>query len=92
MLADLSVDSLGDISRHAHQLVRRFRVQRRDAADGTLPLEAGVGLVDNVRDLLLAGACAAVRPRPYYATRKPNQALEYVSRLRLGRPVAAVMG
>jgi len=63
----------------------RAAVQRPDAEDGTLPLGAGVGLVDSTRDLMLAAACAAVRPRPYYATRKPNQALEYVSRLRLGQ-------
>jgi hypothetical protein len=63
----------------------RAAVQRPDAEDGTLPLEAGVELVDSARDLMLASACAAVRPRPYYATRKPNQALEYVSRLRLGQ-------
>jgi hypothetical protein len=63
----------------------RVSVQRLDAEDGTLPLEAGVEVVDNARNLMLAAACATVRPRPYYATRKPNQALEYVSHLRLGQ-------
>ena len=37
-------------------------------------------------DLVLAAACAAVAPKPVYRTRKPQEAVEFVSRVRLGAP------
>lgn len=63
----------------------RVRVTLADAKDGSLPVEAVVGLVQGVRDLLLAAACAAVDPRPVYATRKPAQALQFLEQTRFGQ-------
>ncbi|MGH7222651.1 MAG: hypothetical protein ACRELF_05450, partial [Gemmataceae bacterium] len=65
--------------------VMRVRLRNPESANGTLPIEQGVPLVDNTRELLLAGACAAVQPRPYFATRKPDQANQFLSNLRLGQ-------
>ena len=73
-----------DINSSSADLVR-IRALAEDAADGTLPLEAGVGLVEGARDLLAAAACAAVSPRPYWARRRPAQAVEYLNHLRLGQ-------
>jgi hypothetical protein len=56
-----------------------------DGGDGTLALAEGVGLVQHARDMVLAAACAAVRPKPYFPTRKPAQAMEYLEHVRLGQ-------
>lgn len=65
--------------------VLRVRLRNPESANGTLPIEQGVSLVDNTRELLLAGACAAVEPRPYFATRKPDLANQFLSNLRFGQ-------
>lgn len=64
--------------------VLRFRFD--DADGGTLPIEEGVRVVEHVRNLILAAACATVQPRQQYQTRKPAQATEYLSRVRIGAP------
>jgi hypothetical protein len=53
--------------------------------DGSVPLVQGALAFSRAHELMLAAACAAVEPRPVYATRKPAQAIEYVSRIRLGQ-------
>jgi hypothetical protein len=63
----------------------RVRVTRADANEGSLPVEATVSLVQGVRDLLLAAACATIDPRPVYATRKPTQALAFLEQTRFGQ-------
>ena len=63
----------------------RIRLQSELYEDGSLPLEQGVRVVEQTRELLLAAACAAVQPRPLYPARKPAQATEYLSRVRLGQ-------
>jgi len=65
--------------------VLRLRVADGDASDGTLPLEHGAQLVANARDLMMAGACAAIAPRAIYQTRKPQQAMAYLRQVRLGQ-------
>jgi hypothetical protein len=73
-----------DLTASGADLVRAA-AQRPDAADGTLPLEEGVRLIDNARDLMLAGACAADSPRPVYPAARPRRVTEYLGRLRLGQ-------
>jgi hypothetical protein len=53
--------------------------------NGTLPLEQAVSLVEHSRNLVLAAACAAIEKRTYYAKRKPDQAMEYLGRVRMGQ-------
>lgn len=65
--------------------VIRVRLRNPESADGTLPIEQGIPLVDNTRELLLAGACAAVVPRPYFATRKSDLVNQFLGNLRLGQ-------
>jgi hypothetical protein len=63
----------------------RVRAPGRDADNGTLPLEQAVTFIERSRDMMLAAACAALDKRPYYATRKATQAMDYLSRVRLGQ-------
>jgi len=51
----------------------------------TLPLRAGVRLVEAGRDLLLAAACAVVDPRPAYHAGKVVRATQYLDTVRLGQ-------
>jgi hypothetical protein len=63
----------------------RVRVRYASARDGSIPLERGEALLENTQELLLAGACAAVSKRPYFATLKPQPARDYIRTLRLGQ-------
>jgi hypothetical protein len=65
--------------------VMRVRLRSPDSADGTVPIEQGVPLVDCTREMLLAGACAAIEPRAHFATRKPPKANQFMGNLRLGQ-------
>lgn len=46
--------------------------------DGTLPLDDGATVFQQVRELVLAAACAAVARKPVFAKRKPDQAMRYL--------------
>ena len=63
----------------------RIRSLTSEAADGTVPLEVAVGLVEHAQELLTAAACAAVEPRPYWARRKPQQAVDFMNQVRMGQ-------
>ena len=65
--------------------VVRVRAQSRGAENGSLPIEDGVALVEQARNMMLAAACSAVEPRPQYPTRKPTRAVEYLRNIRLGQ-------
>ena len=75
---------LNDLSVASTDIVR-FRLFHTDNADGTMPLRMGIELVRQAADILLAGACAAFEPRPYYSTRKPDRAVGVVERMRMGQ-------
>jgi len=78
------LEILRDIETVSGDLIR-VRVQRRDVHDGTVPLEEGVKLIQGVRDLLVAAACAAVSPKPYFHSRRPNRVTEYIQKVHLGQ-------
>lgn len=63
----------------------RVRAPSREAASDSLPLEEAVAFVERSRDMMLAAACAAIDKRPYYATRKPVRATEYLNQVRMGQ-------
>jgi hypothetical protein len=63
----------------------RVRSLATEAGDGTIPLQAGVTLVEQAREMVLAAACATVTPRSYWARRKPNRAVEFVQGVRMGQ-------
>jgi hypothetical protein len=74
----------GDLQTASADVIR-LRVSDDDAADGTLPIEEGVALVSKARDLMVAAACAAVKPRARYHSRRFDKANDYVDGLRLGQ-------
>jgi hypothetical protein len=56
-----------------------------ESADGTIPIEDAVALVQKARDAVLAAACSAIEPRSYFAPRKFGQALDYMRKVKMGQ-------
>ena len=52
---------------------------------GSIPLSAGVGLLDESRKLLLAAACSVSRPQRMFRAGRNQRAAAYVDRVRLGQ-------
>ncbi|MCW3097840.1 MAG: hypothetical protein JWL77_3458 [Chthonomonadaceae bacterium] len=65
--------------------VIRVRLEHGVVEGGAIPLEYGVRLVEETREIMLASACAAIRPKAMYQSRKPARAMEYMSGLRMGQ-------
>ncbi len=53
--------------------------------DGSVPINAGVRMVAQAREMLLAAACATTRPQPVYRTGANREAAEYMQHVRLGQ-------
>jgi hypothetical protein len=53
--------------------------------DGSVPLDAGVKIVSQSRDMLLAAACAARSPQSLYRAGANKEAIEYMRRVKLGQ-------
>lgn len=53
--------------------------------DGTVMLDAGVKIVAQARDMLLAAACAAKSPQPIYRAGANREAIDYMRRVKLGQ-------
>ncbi len=73
-----------DIASTSADLIR-IRALTTEAADGTIPLEVGLGLVEHTREMLDAAACATVAPKPYWARRRPAQAQDFMNHVRMGQ-------
>ena len=63
----------------------RLRVIHAEESDGTIAIDEGARLVQRARDLMMAGACAAIERRAVFPTRRPNQAEDYLKRVRMGQ-------
>src|ERR1019366_2724613 len=53
--------------------------------DGSVPLDTGVVIVAQARDMLLAAACAARIPQPFYRAGANKEANDYMRRVKLGQ-------
>ncbi len=53
--------------------------------DGSVQLDAGVEIVAQARDMLLAAACAARNPQPFYRAGSNKDATDYMRRVKLGQ-------
>jgi hypothetical protein len=78
------IDILRDLLTATSDLVR-VRAPTLNADSGSLPLEQAVHFVERSRDMVLAAACAALDKRAFFAKRKAQQAMEYLSRVRMGQ-------
>ena len=64
--------------------VVRVRVQGAES-DGSVAVDAGVTIVAQARDMLLAAACAARAPQPVYRPGANREASDYMRRVKLGQ-------
>ena len=64
--------------------VVRVRTAEADD-DGSVPLDVGVRIVSEARDMLLAAACAARTPQPLYRAGANKEATDYMRSVRLGQ-------
>lgn len=64
--------------------VIRVRAPEADD-DGSVRIEAGMGIILQAHDMLLSAACAAKEPRPTYRAGKIKEASSYMDRVRLGQ-------
>jgi hypothetical protein len=60
-------------------------VQGAAESDGSVALDAGVAIVAQARDMLLAAACAARAPQPVYRPEVNREASDYMRRVKLGQ-------
>lgn len=82
--SELSV--LIDLTTSGADIVRIRAVE--NAEDGSLPIDAGVQLYQQAREMLLSAACAAAspeKPRAVFYSRKPQSATDYIDSLRIGQ-------
>lgn len=78
------LDILHDIVATSADIVR-IRLQHSLIESGAIPLEYGMKMIEQGRELLLAAACAAVQRRAYFGARKPQEAVDYLRGLRMGQ-------
>lgn len=63
-----------------------IRVRAPEAGeDGSIPIEAGVDIVQQSRDLLLAAACAASKPQRAFRAGRVKEAADYIRDVRIGQ-------
>lgn len=78
------LDVLRDLLTVTADLIR-VRAPSQDAENGTLPLDRAVEFVERSRDMMLAAACATLDKRAFFAKRKAQQAMDYLSHVRMGQ-------
>lgn len=78
------LDVLRDVETAAADVIR-VRASSREADAGSLPLERGVAFIERCRDLMLAAACTTLDKRACFARRKPQQAMDYLTNVRIGQ-------
>lgn len=78
------LEVLTDITTSFADLVR-IRAMGSGGQEGSIRFDAGLALMHNAREMMLAAACAAIDPRPHYPSRKPDQAMKYLESLELGQ-------
>lgn len=78
-------DLLDDIAATTSDTVR-FRFLGPTFERHSVTVEHGVHIYENIRELLLAAACAAGGARPVFSPRKPARALEYLTTVQLAPP------
>lgn len=79
-----SLEILNDLATASADIIR-VRSTSPDDEDGSIALEDGIAVIQHAKDVMVSAACAAIDARPYYHTRKPEQAMEYLRRVRLGQ-------
>jgi hypothetical protein len=78
------IDIFRDLFNSGFDLVR-LAARSAATSDGSIRIGDGIRLFEEAKEIVLAAACATVRPRAVFHSRKPQQAVEYMDRARLGQ-------
>lgn len=78
VLEDFDTVTIGDIIR-----VKSQDIFNRNAS--TLPLFEGIVLIQQAKELIMAGARAAIEAKPLFAYRQPGEVSTYLKKIRLGQ-------
>lgn len=62
-----------------------FRVEHSDVHDGTIPLNEGIDLTRNARELISAAANAALSKKRSFSGRQPLEVIDFIKNTRLGQ-------
>lgn len=65
--------------------VVRVRAASSKYESGTIGLSEGVGLIEHSKEMILAAASSAVQKQSVFLSRKPQQATDYLDKVRLGQ-------
>jgi hypothetical protein len=71
--------------RYAASDLVRIRLEGPTVRAGEVPIGDGANLFEGTRKLMMAAACAAHDPKPYYGPKKPSAARHYLEGVRLGQ-------
>lgn len=71
--------------RYATSDLVRIRLASPRVGAGELPISDGADLFEGAREMMLAAACATVNPRPSFGPRMPQQAIDYLEQVKVGR-------
>ena len=75
---------LDDIKHVAFDVIRVRNVSN-DTKNGTLSFAKSIDFVAYTRDMVLAAACSAATHKPYYPSRKPQDAERFMNSVRFGK-------
>lgn len=78
------IDIIRDLLNSGFDLVR-LAARSPATSDGSIRIGDGIRLFEQAKEIVLAAACATVRPRPVFHSRKPQQAVDYMEKARLGQ-------
>jgi hypothetical protein len=84
-LVDRSISSLSQDAREYSENTISIRVVHPDVNDGSIPLEDGIALNKNAKELISAAANAALERRPLYLGRPPALVSSLIESARLGQ-------
>lgn len=65
--------------------VIKIPLESQVSIEGSIPLDHGVEKFQQVREIMLAAACATEEPKPVFPPQKTKQVLRYIDRIKLGQ-------
>jgi len=63
----------------------RVRRDTPETSQGNVPIDVGVQLVQQAKEMVLAAACSTVEPRPFFPPKKFKPALDYMEAVFMGQ-------
>lgn len=78
------ISVLEEVLRFYSDLVR-VRVVHEDVANGTIPLEDGVLLIEKVRELISSATLSTLSRKKYFSGNRPQEAVDFIGKARLGQ-------